>query len=58
MDQIALWVQTHREEAVDFLQKIIQIPSETGDEEAIQSYLSGFLEKLGLSVDCFIPSME
>ncbi len=58
MNSIDQWMSTHEEEAIHFLQTIIQIPSETGDEGRIQAYLAQYMEELGLSVDSFVPSIE
>ncbi len=52
------YLTEHREEVVEFLQTIIRIPSVTGNEGPIQDYLREYTEKMGLSVDMFIPSLE
>lgn len=56
--EIRKWMQEHREEAIGFLQSIIQIPSVTGDEGPIQDYLDDYTSKMGLTVDKFVPSLE
>lgn len=52
------WLTDHQEEQVAFLQKLIRIPSVTGDEGPIQAFMSEYLTGMGLEVDCFIPSLE
>lgn len=37
--------------AIKFLQDIVAIPSVTGDEGKIQSFLKTYLKKIGLAVD-------
>jgi len=44
-------INERREASIAFLQKIIAIPSVTGDEAKIQSFLSDYMTKLGLAVD-------
>ena len=52
------WLSGHREEQVEFLRRIIQIPSVTGQEKEIQDFISSYLQDMGLEVDYFIPSLE
>ena len=49
-DVLAL-IDKNRDKAVAFLQKMVSIPSVTGDEAAIQAYLAKYLRDLGLAVD-------
>lgn len=58
MNKLEQWMKEHEEEAVKFLQTIIQIPSVTGTEGSIQKYMAEYLKTLGLSVDSFIPDLE
>ena len=58
MNKIDIWMDSHRDEAIQFLQSIIQIPSQTGDEKKIQDFMEQYLTEQGLSVDRFVPSME
>ncbi len=44
-------IEARRDHAVDFLRKMIAIPSVTGDEAAIQAFVGTYLEGLGLTVD-------
>lgn len=52
------WIKNNREEILGFLQKIIQIPSVTGNEGPIQEFLASYTKELGLTVDFFVPSLE
>ncbi|MBZ8134769.1 ArgE/DapE family deacylase [Afifella sp. IM 167] len=51
-------IDQSREEAVEFLREMISIPSVTGDEAAIQAYLSDYLNKVGLDVDMWETDWE
>jgi len=51
-------IDQSREEAVEFLREMISIPSVTGDEAAIQAYLSEYLNKIGLDVDMWETDWE
>jgi acetylornithine deacetylase len=44
-------IDKNRDQAVAFLQKMVTIPSVTGDEAAIQAYLDKYLRGIGLEVD-------
>ncbi len=52
------WIETNQDELIAFLQKLIQIPSVTGNEAPIQDYLETYLENLDLEVDKFVPSLD
>lgn len=52
------WIDEHQAYLISFLQKLIQIPSVTGDEGHIQDFLEQHLIKLDMKVDKFIPSIE
>lgn len=58
MDRIKGWINSHEEESIAFLQRIIQIPSVTGDEGTIQTFIAEYMTGMGLSVDVFVPSLE
>lgn len=58
MTKLSEWVDTHQEDCIGFLQKIIQIPSVTGDEAAVQEYIAGYTKELGLDTTLYIPSLE
>ncbi|HUZ64106.1 MAG TPA: ArgE/DapE family deacylase [Acetobacteraceae bacterium] len=44
-------IDGHRDKAVSFLQKMVSIPSVTGDEAAIQKFLADYMAGIGLDVD-------
>ncbi|MGM7701331.1 peptidase [Pseudalkalibacillus sp. Hm43] len=52
------WIDEHREEATDLLQKLVQEGSEQGNEQGVQLLVKAHLENLGLDVDYWIPSDE
>ncbi len=51
-------IDQKHDHAIEFLQKIISIPSVTGDELAIQQHLGVYLESLGLDVDMWETDWE
>jgi acetylornithine deacetylase len=51
-------VDAGRDKAIKFLQDIVAIPSVTGDEGRIQTYLFDYLTKLGLEVDMWESDWE
>lgn len=57
-EAVERWLVDHREEQISFLQELVRIPSVTGDEGPIQAFLSDYLERMGLEVDCFVPSLD
>ncbi len=57
-ERVCAWMEEHREELVDFLRQLIQIPSVTGDEGPVQAFLQQQLQEMGLEVDCFVPSLQ
>src|ERR1700751_5485305 len=44
-------IEANKENSLKFLQKMVSIPSVTGDEGAIQKFLADYLTKMGLDVD-------
>jgi acetylornithine deacetylase len=44
-------IDKNQDAAVEFLRKMISIPSVTGDEAAIQEFVGGYLDGIGLDVD-------
>ena len=44
-------IDERRDQAIGFLQKMIAIPSVTGDEAKIQKFLADYLAAVGLDVD-------
>jgi len=51
-------IERDREEIVGFLQKLISIPSVTGNEKEIQEFISEKLNQMGLSVDVWEPDVN
>ncbi|MFU0504194.1 ArgE/DapE family deacylase [Pseudaminobacter sp. NGMCC 1.201702] len=51
-------VDQSRDQAITFLQEMIAIPSVTGDEAAIQKYVSEYMKKIGLDVDMWDTDWE
>ena len=48
--QISDYVDTHRDEAIAFLQEIVQTPSVTGDEEPVSFVFERKMKEAGLEV--------
>ncbi|MCV3240739.1 ArgE/DapE family deacylase [Mesorhizobium sp. ZC-5] len=44
-------IDASQDEAIDLLRKMVAIPSVTGDEAAIQEFVSSYMKKVGLEVD-------
>ena len=57
-DSVIRWIDSHQADMVSFLQKLIQIPSVTGNESAVQDLLENYLINLDLTVDKFVPSLD
>jgi acetylornithine deacetylase len=51
-------IDDNREQSIGFLQKMIAIPSVTGDEAKIQEFLADYLAGLGLKIDMWETSWE
>ncbi len=51
-------IESRKQEILGFLADIVQIPSVTGDEGAVQVYLASHAESMGLRVDVFEPDWE
>jgi acetylornithine deacetylase len=51
-------VDASRDKAIKFLKEIVAIPSVTGDEGRIQTFLFDYLKKLGLEVDMWESDWE
>jgi acetylornithine deacetylase len=51
-------IDENREQSIGFLQKMIAIPSVTGDEAKIQKFLADYLAGLGLKIDMWETSWE
>ena len=51
-------IDANKEGAIAFLQKMVSIPSVTGDEAAIQRFVSDHMKSIGLSVDMWETNWE
>ncbi|WP_018184329.1 ArgE/DapE family deacylase [Kaistia granuli] len=51
-------IDGNRDQAIRFLQDMIAIPSVTGDEAAIQEFVSGYMTGIGLDVDMWETDWE
>jgi len=58
IDKACRWIDQNRDDLIEFLQKIIRIPSVTGDEGPIQDYLNGYLKEMGVERDMFVPNLD
>ena len=52
------WIEQEQQEIVRFLQELIRIPSVTGEEGEIQTFISRKLRDMGLTVDMWEPDLE
>ena len=44
-------IDASKDQAIGFLQKMVSIPSVTGDEAAIQKFVFDYMNGIGLAVD-------
>ncbi len=51
-------IDENREQSIGFLQKMIAIPSVTGDEAKIQKFLADYMAGLGLKIDMWETNWE
>ena len=51
-------IDASSEQAIGFLQKMVAIPSVTGDEAAIQKFVSNHMKEIGLKVDVWETDWE
>lgn len=51
-------IERNREEIVEFLQKLISIPSVTGNEKEMQEFIARKLDGMGLSLDVWEPEIN
>ncbi len=51
-------IDANRESAIAFLQKMVSIPSVTGDEAAIQTFVADHMNSIGLTVDMWETDWE
>lgn len=58
LEKLDRWIEGHESEMTEFLIKMLQIPSVTGQEGDIQSFMAKTLAENGMVVDVFEPSVE
>lgn len=51
-------IDASRDHAIKFLQDLVAIPSVTGDEAAVQKFVSDYMKKIGLEVDMWETDWE
>jgi acetylornithine deacetylase len=51
-------IDKNKDKAVQFLQKMVSIPSVTGDEAAIQAFVADYMKGIGLDVDMWDTDWE
>jgi acetylornithine deacetylase len=56
--KIVEMVDANRDKAIAFLQKMVSIPSVTGDEGTIQAFLANYMKNIGLTVDMWETDWE
>jgi acetylornithine deacetylase len=57
-EKILAEIDASKEDAIAFLQRMVAIPSVTGDEAAIQKFVSDHMKSIGLSVDVWETNWE
>lgn len=57
-NKILATIDANKENAIQFLQEMIAIPSVTGDEAAIQDFVSNYMTNIGLDVDMWETDWE
>lgn len=55
---IDAYLDGQEDRMISFLQEILRIPSVTGEEAAIQEFMSRYTATMGQTVDVFVPSLE
>lgn len=56
--KVLSWIDGNREEVLRYLTDLVQIPSVTGEEGPVQKFVAEYLEKMGISPDVFVPSVQ
>lgn len=56
--EVSVYMKEKQEELVKGLQKLIQIPSETGYEGDVQEHIKTIMQGLGLDVETFVANAE
>ncbi|MBN9249030.1 MAG: ArgE/DapE family deacylase [Mesorhizobium sp.] len=51
-------IDKNKDKAIQFLQKMVSIPSVTGDEAAIQAFVADYMKGIGLDVDMWDTDWE
>jgi len=51
-------VEEKKEKTIELLAKLVRIPSPTGEEAAAQVFIAEYLNRLGLSLDCWEPDVK
>jgi len=57
-ERVTDWIDQQRGTILDFLRQLVAIPSVTGSELEVQTFISAKLEKMGLEVDRWEPDIE
>lgn len=57
-EKVNQWINANQEFLIDFLKKIIQIPSVTGSESTIQDFLHNYTKDMGMDSVLFVPSLD
>ena len=52
------WIMDHKDEIIEFLQNLLQIPSVTGNEGPIQQFIADYTKRIGASVEVFVPDYK
>ncbi|MFC1802430.1 ArgE/DapE family deacylase [Thermoproteota archaeon] len=56
-DAVLANIDSQRSNIIQFLQQLVQIPSVTGDEKSIQTFIAQKFEQMKLRVDMWVPSL-
>lgn len=56
--KISSLIDEKKQEIIDLCQDLIRIPSITGEEEQIQHFIAGYLDKMGLELDIWEPDLS
>lgn len=56
--KVLSWIDGNREEVLRYLTDLVRIPSVTGEEGPVQKFVAEYLEKMGISPDVFVPSVQ
>ena len=56
--KVLSWIDGNREEVLRYVTDLVRIPSVTGEEGPVQKFVAEYLEKMGISPDVFVPSVQ